>query len=286
MQITNRHSQAGYGIANVMLVVLLLAVLVLEFGFDIFERMGGNLLKWNNTSRTQEGRAWEQSTAASTAQEQLGKIVSTQDEIRRELNSVSEFTALPEQLKESKLLTVSRARFLDLYSKIPEVFARRMGSPMMMMELASGSGWRRTAFFGKNDGLDVYYIDEDNRTLSYYFLDKSFFSGLKRWGTRLRGKMEDNPDFSGRIYSGAGFMNALAQMQEFSTEFYPGQELLKQGADLEKVGVSRRWENGMVEMAFQFTDGRTVLYPVGDNFASKIMELTPAYSYEIGEVEP
>ena len=270
-----KNRQTGYGLASVLLAILLLAAAALEFKFDLFERMGGNMMRWYNIARPREGRAWEEQTASAMAMQDLGQLVAQQYELRQELQSREDFIALPKLLEGGLILTLSREKFLELYTQIPAVYAARFGSTAKFMELSISSGWERVVFIGRNKGLDVYYLDEENLVLSRFYLDEDYFSGLQRWGMELQGRLEANPDFSGRIYSAADFtmaMNIAGQMEE---EFLPAVELLKLSASLSKIGVSRRSQSGIVEMAFQFSDGRTFLYPVSYSFASDLMEYLP-----------
>ncbi len=270
-----KERQTGYGIASVLLVILLLAAAALEFKLDLLERMGGNMMRWYNIARPREGRAWEEQTASAMAMQDLGQLVAQQYELRQELQSREDFIALPKMLEGGLILTLSREKFLEIYTQIPAVYAARFGSSAKFMELFISSGWERVVFIGRNKGLDVYYLDDQNLVLSRFYLDADYFSGLQRWGMELQGRLEANPDFSGRIYSAADFTMALNIAGQTEEEFLPAVELLKLSASLSKIGVSRRSQSGIVEMAFQFSDGRTFLYPVSYSFASDLMEFLP-----------
>jgi len=270
-----KKGQTGYGLASVLLVILILAAAALEYKLDILERMGGSLMRWYNASRPREGRAWEVQTASASAVQDLGKLAAQQYELRQELQSRADFIRLPKMLDGGQILTLSREKFLDLYEQIPPVFARRFGSQDKFMDLSLASGWKRAAFIGRDKGLEVYYLDEENLVLARFYLEEDYFTGLQRWGMELQGQLEASADFSGRIYSAADFAAALNLAVQTGEEFLPAVELLKRSAPLNQVGISRRWQSGTVEMAFQFSDGKTFLYPVSDNFAAKIMEYLP-----------
>ena len=274
-KILTYNSQSGFGRATVLLVLLVISVVVLEFRFDLLERMGGNVLKWSNNARPQEGRAWDFQSVSISAMQDLGQIVSEQNEIRRELQSRSDFAALPMQLSEGKILALSREKFLDLYDEIPPVYARKLGASSLFMELTFVSDWKRVAFIGRNSGLDVYYLNTENIVLRRYYLDKEYFHSLQRWGAELPGSLDAHPDFSGRIYNTAEFVHSLSFLGKVYEDFYPAREILKEGSNVEKVAVSRRWKDGTVDLAFKFSDGRTIIYPVSDNFASTLMEYLP-----------
>ncbi len=268
-------SQGGYGFATVILVILILALVVLEFQIDVFERMGGNLLKWSNYSRQRIGRAWEFQSASVSAMQELGQMVSYQNEIRRELQDADDFAYLPQHLSDGLIITLSREKFLDIYNELPRIYADRLGSTIGLMELIVASGWERVAFIGRNQGMDVYYLNNDNMVVSRFFLDRDYFQGLQRWGAEIPGRLEANPDFSGRTYSAAEFVYALSYLDDVQIEANLGTELLKLGDKITRVAISRRWNVGMVDLAFEMNDGRTILYPVSDNLAAQLLEYLP-----------
>ena len=275
LQCFKHTSQSGYGYANVLLVLLILALGALELRLDIFERMGGNFLKWSNTSRPRTGRAWEYQSSSISAMQELGQIVSQQNEIRRDLQTTADFAELPQDLSDGRILAVSREKFLDLYEKFPSLYSGVFGQSSQLLEYTVISGWKRVAFIGRNNGLDVYYLNEDNMVLTRFFLDENYFSGLQRWGAELPGDISVDPDFNGRIFSAAEFVYALSLADPAGESFLPADELLKQSSELVQAGISRRWRQGLVDIAFKLADGRTLVYSIDDSTASKILRYLP-----------
>ena len=269
------HRQAGYGLLTALLVILLAAIIALEFGTDLFERMGGNLMKWTNANRQRLGRAWEDQSVSMSAMQEMEEIIARQEETRRELHTLSDFTKLPQQLAEGKLLTISRERFVELYERIPYIFSAKLGSPLDLMELKIVSSWNRTAFIGRNNGLDIYFINNENYVLQKLVIDEEFFKWMERWGVELPGNLELNPDYQDRIFTAAEFVRALSQMEDADKYFTLGKELLNNRGSLIKVGISRRWHQEMVEMAFQYAESGTIVYSVDNRFALLLLEYLP-----------
>jgi hypothetical protein len=87
------------------------------------------------------------------------------------------------------------------------------------------------------------------------------------------------------VFDRNNFISAISQIAG-TEEINLDLNYLKK-SDLIKVGLSRRWEAGMVEMAFQYQDGTVVLYPVADELAFQLLDLlTKTESDEIiGEDE-
>lgn len=274
----NYIGQRGYGVWTVLLALLIAALIALELGMDILERMGGNVMHWTNSKRPRIGRAWEYQAVSASAMQHLEEIIAQREETRRVLQSPADFAKLPESLKGGKQQIISREKFLQLYETLPEIFARRLGTPQTLLEYRIVSSWNRTAFIGRNRGLEIYYINNENYVLQRIILDDEYFKWLERWGTRLEGNLEDNPEYAGRIYSASEFISAISQMPEADAQFNTWKELLKTSSMLVKVGVSRRWLQGMVEMAFQYSDGAIITYSVENEMVMKLLEPLPGRS--------
>ncbi len=251
--------------------LLVAALILLEFGTDFLERMGGRMMRWNNHRRPQAGRTWEFQAASAAAMQKLEQLVADREEIRRELRTREDLVRLREQLAGGKILTLSREKFLDLYQNLPPIYARIFGSPAKLVEYTVMRGWNRVAMGGVEDYVDVYYVNSDNLTLARVRLDREFFAGLERWGSEIQGPLDLHPDFDGRTFEAWRFAAALAALESGWESLPGGGELLKNADALVRVGVSQRWSDRMVDMGFQFTGGRTLIYPVEDTFAMEIL---------------
>jgi hypothetical protein len=280
--IKRENRQSGYGFATTLLTILVVILLLLELGGDVFERMAGNYLRWSNESRPKAGRAWEYQSLAHSTLKQLDSLVTEQEEIRRELQNPSDFAILPDLLSGGKSLTLSREKFVELYDKLPDLYSFKLGSPIKLMELTTSTGWNRVVFVGAITGVDLCYLNDDNYVLERVTLNPDYFQDLSRWGADMRGNLVSNPDFSGRIFSVGEFFRALNSMKNVERELGFFQELLNYNSALLKVGISRQIRDGLVEMGFQFADGVTILYPVEEDFAQKLLDFLPE---EFGDIK-
>jgi len=256
----------------VFLILLVTALILLELGTDFAEKMGGKIMQWNNFSRPMIGTTWDYQSQSAAAMQQISEVVSLQNEVRRELQTKDDFAKLPEQLEGGKVIRVSREKFLDLYVQLPEIYAQKLGSPVRLMEFSVLHGWNRTFFAGYEGRVDIFFLNDQNYVLEKVSLNRGFFDELERWGQVIDGSLEEIPDFTGRIYSAAEFVNALSALEEDPDDFIGGIEILKSGRTLVKIGISRRWQGGTVEMGFQFADNHIELYPAPDDFAFQILD--------------
>jgi hypothetical protein len=264
--------QSGYGLMTALLVLLVIAVLALELGTDFLEKMGGKFMQWTNRHRPMTGTTWEYQSQSAAAMQQLSEVVSTQDEIRRELQSMEDFALLPQQLEGSKILTVSKAKFLELYYKLPKVYAERLCSPLQLMEYSVIDGWNRIAFAGFENRVDLYFLTGGNYVLKKISLEQSFFDELERWGRQVQGELNSYPDFEDRVYSASEFIDALESLEDDYDDFISEIGLLKSGSTLVNVGISRRWVGGTVEIGFQYADDSIRIYPVPDELAFQLLD--------------
>ena len=266
------NHQSGYGIFTALVILLAASLLLLELSADFLEKMGGRMMQWNNHRRPMIGTTWDYQSQSAAAMQQISEVVSLQNEVRRELQTKEDFARLPEQLAGGKVIRVSREKFLDLYSQLPKVYSQKLISPVKLMEYSVLFDWNRTFFAGYEGRVDIFFLNNQNYVLEKVTLGSGFFTELERWGLVIEGSLESISEFSGRIYTAEEFVNALTELDEDQEDFIGGIELLKSGQILEKVGISRRWQGGTVEMGFQFTDNRIELYPAPDDFAFQILD--------------
>lgn len=264
-------NQSGYGVLTALLILLTAALILLEFGTDFIERMGGRMMSWNNYRRPRAGRTWEYQASSAAAMQKLEQVISDREEIRRELRTREDLLRLREQLAGGKILTLSREKFLDLYHSLPRIYAQVFGSQAKLLEYSAVMGWSRVALSGGEGFVDVYYVNSDNFTVGWTRLDQDFFRGLERWGMEISGPLELNTEFSGRTFSPAEFAAALAELDIGWENLPGGEELLRNGDALVRIGVSRRWMERMVDIGFQFKDGRTLIYQAEDTFALELL---------------
>jgi hypothetical protein len=269
------REQHGYGAATFLLLLLLVIVIWMELQGGIFERMGGKVMVWSNAHRPRLGRVWEYQSASASALEKLEKLATEQKQIRRELLTLQDFSALSQQLTGGGMLIISREKFLELYQKLPKIFAQRISTPRKLLEYTTNSSWYRTAFAGRNDGLDLYFLNANNYVIEKVSLSTNYFNLLQRWGTKLNGDLESDLDFNGRVFSAEEFISAWSQIENSPEQDALSEELLKTGTEMTKVGISRQLNDGLVEIGFLYANGRTILFSIEDNFALQLLEKLP-----------
>jgi len=278
------YNQAGYGLMTALLVLLVIALLALELGTDFIEQMGGKFMQWTNHLRPMTGTTWEYQSQSAAAMQQLSDVVSTQDEIRRELQSREDFALLPQQLEDGKIITLSKDKFLELYYKLPKVYAERLCSPLQLMEYSVMKSWTRIALAGFEKRVDLYFLTGGNFVLRKISLEQTFFDELQRWGRPLQGELNDQTDFEDRVFSAAEFIDALESLDDETDDFISEIGLLKSGSTLIEVGISRRWVGGTVEIGFQYADGSIRIYPVQDALAFQLLDyMSDHRSYDKSE---
>ena len=97
----------------------MLVLLFLEFYGKIFERGIGNYLKWQNASRHQLGRVWDNDRQTILAQTKVESVRSLLDSRQESAEAIVTLKALFENTEPSFPLVLSRKKFLDLYYDFP-----------------------------------------------------------------------------------------------------------------------------------------------------------------------
>lgn len=280
-----KPARNGFSVMSTLLILLVSALISLELGTDVLERMAGNIMKWTNDQRPRIGAAWETTGRTVSASLQLERMISDREEIKRDLRSIEDLAKLPQHLKEEVSVSLSKELFLDLYWMLPPVFARQIGSQGDLLKYYFLDEWDRVSFIKAGEEVDLFILSSQNLVIKRIILYDSFFNNLARWGKALPQGLSPSSDAQWRIISPADFILALSMME---VEIPPwGMELLARGERLTRVGVSLKTIDGMADIGFQFNDGTTLVFPVDEKFAQAVMENLPDFdSLEVEEDLP
>ena len=103
---------------GIMLLLFLVALFALEFYGKIFERGIGNYLKWQNSTRSQLGRVWDQDRQTVLAQAKVKTIRSLLDSRQESAQGIDSLKALFEEVGFEKDRICSVAVFLPLLNEL------------------------------------------------------------------------------------------------------------------------------------------------------------------------
>jgi len=244
----NRSGRTGFYIT----IAVLLALAAAEFLFDIFEIGLGRLLYLTNPIRPQVGRLWEEDLKEQQGLEQLDATMDMEQTATREpLQNLDELRAL---LSIRRSMRMTRNEFVEFYKLLPVKQAKQLLDPLDLIELDRSSEWRSTQISLAGDQLVLYFLDGYDKPLkqTHFVIEES--QGVNENGKSL---LDHNARFAQRILSAAVFFRAFDQLPrslrlQIVNDPY---HLVRWGADLKRVGISRWIEEEGVEMAFEVADG-------------------------------
>ena len=128
---------------GIVFIATLLVIISLEIFGKVIERGVGHYLKWENHKRPQLGRIWERDREKIVAQKKIESILTSLDSQEKSSESIQSFKELFEQLNPSVPQMVSRKKFLELYFNYPEQLARKIISPLELLDIDSDRDWQR-----------------------------------------------------------------------------------------------------------------------------------------------
>jgi hypothetical protein len=238
--------------------ILWLAVFFLAVGelrFDWGEQLIGAYLETTNALRPESGAIWEVGQQARSARQTLEKIVTDRLSSQRESREATAFVDLADRLQPGQGAMLSIAHFRRLYLELPEVPASEVASPLRLLEILSRRNCDRV-YIKKNtaaDGLSIYLLDTDNQVLETLDLPANLLRLSQEDEALREGRLEDWPDFAGRIYPAERFfteLGALAEEVGATTVLQP-RRLLEIEGPIVRVGISDEVSGGYIRLGFE-----------------------------------
>jgi len=261
----------GLSLRGTVLFLSALAILISEVRFSWVEVLVGRYLAVTNSHRPESGSVWEQGRLKQVATQTLEQMVTQQLTAQREAHEASSLAQLIDGLSESQGAMISAEQFKSLYIQIPEAAARNLFSPILMLRIGAEKSWDRVYMERENDQVGIYLLDRDNNVLSYKTLTDQ---QLKSTGTEphiLSGTLDEQPEFTGRIYPADRFFMALDTLTpeiQRGVLSQPSTLLSAQGTPL-RVGVSDEVDADMIRIGIEMDtpQGRQIVLTMGQEWA-------------------
>jgi hypothetical protein len=226
-----------------------------ELRFDWAERIMGAYLVTTNASRPESGQIWEVGQQAHSAHQTLEKIVTDRIANQREARESTAFADLAERLQPGQGAMLSVDHFRRLYLDLPEAPAREMAGALRVLEILSQRRCDRV-YVRKNaagDGLTIHLLDTANQVIEALDLP-SHLLWLSREPEALHdGRLEQWPDFQGRIYPADRFFHELGDLPEEVRAAVVTQprRLLEIDGAIVRVGISNQVSGGYIRLGFE-----------------------------------
>jgi hypothetical protein len=189
--------------------LLMLVLLFLEFYGKIFERGIGNYLKWQNASRPQLGRVWDNDRQTILAQTKVESVRSLFDSRQESAEAIVTLKALFENTEPSFPLVLSRKKFLDLYYDFPGQWSARIISPFELISIDSKYNWTRVLLKRFGQWFTISFLDSHNIPVHEVFVATDALKEVQSTRTVKQGSLEKVGFDQDRVYSAAVFLPLL-----------------------------------------------------------------------------
>ena len=261
----------GLSFRGTVLLLAVLAVLISEVRFSWVELLVGRYLAVTNTHRPESGNVWEQGRLKQVATQTLEQIVTRQLSAQREAREATSLDQLIEGLSPSRGTMISADHFKKLYTQIPEAVARTLFSPILMLRISAEKRWERVYLERDKGQVGIYLLDRGNTVLSYTTLNDQQLQSTGTAPPVVAGRLDDQPEFTGRIYPADRFFMALdtlpAEIQQ-GVLAHPGAVLATDGTPV-RVGFSDEVVAGTIRIGIELDTprGPQILMGLGQEWA-------------------
>lgn len=260
-----------FSFLNIAVFIITAIFVFSEFRFDWMEGLVGRYLTSTNSERPETGAIWETGKQAFNAREYLDDIISKKEDARANVHTASSFSFLSSSLAPGEWVTLEKQQFKTLYLSLEKSAAAKIMEPAQLVWLLKGSQLDRIFCEGVIDGIKIYFLDSENRVIKQIDFKKEDIQQIEAGEKPLPGRLDQMNGFSGRIYSGKNFFDALFKLPK---DILPDlmdnpQILLEQEGEIIRVGIWNEAQDGYIRLGFEFEkdDGFQVVFVKGREWA-------------------
>jgi hypothetical protein len=241
----------------ILTILLIFGILFSELRFDWMEQMMGSFLASTNAGRPESGAIWEINRQTQTARKTLEQIVTDRQASQREARNAGSFIEISANLAPDQGVMLSPDDFRRLYLALPASIAQAIISPFEILKVFSEDRFTRTYFEKQGNGLQVYFLDPENRVLRRLQIDADLLALIAQSEQDVEGALDSFPKFKNRIYPADQFLSALESLPDDSRRnVLPQPErLLAVAGRIVRVGISDETISGNIELGFEINAG-------------------------------
>jgi len=260
-----------FSFLNIAVFIITATFIFSEFRFDWFENLVGSYLVSTNEFRPETGAIWETGKQTSNAHEYLNKIISKKEDARQNIHQSSTFSDLASSILPGEWVTFEKQQFKTLYLTSEKPVALEIIKPAQLVWLLNSSSLDRIFCEGIKGGINIYFIDSENRVIKQIDLKKKDILEIENSEKSVSGELADMEGFLGRIYPAKNFFAALFKL---SSDIIPDlmvnpEALLKQDGKIINIGIWNVAENGYIKLGFEFKEkgSKQVVFVKGREWA-------------------
>ena len=261
----------SFSLRPILTILLIFGILISELRFDWMEQMMGAFLVNTNTGRPESGSIWEINRQTETAKRTLEKIVTDRQISQREARNSGSFIEISANLLPDQGVMLSPDDFRRLYLGLPASISHEILSPFEILKIFSEDRFSRTYFEKQGNGLQVYFLDTENRVLRRLLIDANLLELISQNERTVDGTLDSFPKFKNRVYPADQFLSALESLPDDSRRnVLPQPErLLMVAGRIVRVGISDETISGNIELGFEIKVGALtkVVFMLGREWA-------------------
>jgi len=187
---------------------------LVEFRTCFIEKVVGSFLNQRNQGREAWGRTWEQQQSIRQATRKIDEQSAEAGELRVQIEAASSFGELFSVLVENHNLPLSPAKFVDLYSALPDILKKDLVDSGELLNLYWRGDWVRTTIILQSDVINTYLVDKRNRVIRSLKISRALVNAATVNGVTVEGSINDAPGFGGSIYPADKFFNIFWSLPE------------------------------------------------------------------------
>ncbi|MCF6246738.1 MAG: hypothetical protein L3J69_05185 [Desulfobacula sp.] len=261
----------AFSFLNIAVLIITAMFVFSEFRFDWFEKMAGSYLASTNELRPQIGPIWEKGKQTSNAHQYLNAIISKKEKTQKNVRKAASFSDLASSILPGEWVTLESREFKALYLSLQRAAALKVIEPAQLVWLLNNDTLDRIFCEGTQKGINIYFIDDQNRVIKKIELANADISSLETGVKPIDGHLSDMPEFQGRIYRANDFFKALFTLpKDIIPDLISHPEvLLRQDGKITHVGIWNESKNGYIRLGFELeTNGVTqVIFVNGREWA-------------------
>lgn len=261
----------SFSLRPILTILLIFGILISELRFDWMEQMMGAFLVNTNAGRPESGAIWEINRQTETAKRTLEKIVTNRQSSQREARNSGSFIEISANLAPDQGVMLSPDDFRRLYLGLPTSTAQEIISPFEILKIFSEDRFKRTYLEKQGNGLQVYFLDAENRVLRRLLIGANLLELISQNERAVDGTLDSFPKFKNRVYPADQFLNALESLPDDSRRnVLPQPErLLMVAGRIVRVGISDETISGNIELGFEIKVGALtkVVFMLGREWA-------------------
>jgi hypothetical protein len=272
--------------------IIITLLIIIEITTDFAEIVLGNVIELTNPYRPKSGTIWELHKKDVLAGEQLEIITESLPDQNQEIPEINDLLQLRSQLEQQQTLLITADQFRNLYNQIPIRISGDIISPLDLLKLSHSRKWIWTKIVKNDNSLSFFFFDGDKQLLMDTYPPLTVLYNIPEAAQSHQVALDSLMIFKGRTISANQFFTVFddlpnsIKLRLINNPF----QLVKWDKNIQKVGISRYVNDGVVSIGFQVNQGiYTEVYTFEasdwavDHFIEKLNELFHELSFDYPE---